>query len=668
MQSRMFYFYAVAGSMMNEKSDYLDCFWPIVVCSMVPDTLATVAAIQNAMQQKYTLGIPQHVVSVLLRRAERKGYVRYEVTKHTYALTPKGADYAHDTRAETDAMRRVNSLTDSICAFFAARQVKIDHDSAETLLFRFAEQNLDLILPYLSPSSAPRADGNSTDLQGNERLLLAYVQEANRADPQQYATLEDVVIGAVLTILLTKPDDTEVLQYQKKARDCAVYLDTNVLISMLGLHPQERCAAASELLSLLKAAGIRPRVFDFTVDELCSLIAGYQGNSYKYVAHVAVDDVYGVLKRKGWGPEDARSYVTHIDEHLHAIGVEIEDVPAVQLETYTPQRPELTERIAQYKPHQYNRNSLNHDLAAIDQIIVKRKGSRRTLERCGAVFVTSDGNLARFNFECYDHRGTATLCEVIPDRALATMLWLKNPTGSPPMKLILATYSREAGVHHRIWNRFMEIMLGLLKDKKITDDDVSAIMYDPTIEETLSAISPGCEQTIDDTYVLHRAEAARSRELQTQSKQLQAQNDAARLRERQLMDNMAIANRDLLQKNAREWEQHAEKQRKTLRANATRNSTLLSGIICLCLTVAIACTLLDLPSRMQDAVKLVFRYILQGGSTTTLLWTTVEPWLRRRFFRWMYDRDLARLDLPETREELVPEAGSPSLDAEKPKE
>jgi len=649
MQNRALYLYAVAGSMMKEKADYIDCFWPFVVCSMSSDVQATVASIQEAVERKYASGLPQHVVSVLLRRAEKKGYVRYDAAKRTYALTPKGADYARDMSAETDAIRRVNALINSMCEFFAAHQVTIQNDAAETLLFRFAQKNLNLMLPYLIPGSSPTIGEAGDNLQAEERLLLSYVQEVNRADPQKYAALQDVIIGAVLTVLLTKPDVSEIQEYQKrKIRDCTIYLDTNLVISMLGLDPKERSAAASELLSMMRAASLRLRVFDFTVDELCSLIGAYQGNFYKYTNQIKVDDLYSELKRKGWGPEDARSYIMHIDEHLRAIGVEVEDVPAVDLDTYVPQHADRVDLIAQYKPRQYRKNSVNHDLAAIDQIVLKRKGSRRMIEKCGAVFVTSDGGLARFNFECYDHRGTATVPEVIPDRALATMLWLKNPTGSPPMKLILATYSRELGVNHRIWNRFLEIMLGLLRKNWITDDDVSAIIYDPMIEETLSELGLGSEQTIDDAYVLEQAEAVRNRQLQTRDTQLQAQSDEARARERQVVQELTSANKEALQKYARDWEEHAEKQRKAERASAARISIWLSTIICMGCTVVIGWILVPLPSRLQDFVKLVACYILEGGGPFWLVWWLLRPFLQRTFARRIYTRNIAKLDLQET--------------------
>jgi len=662
MQNRALYVYALAGSMMKERADYVDCFWPFVVCSMSPDSRATTAVIQAAVEHKYATGLPQHVVSVLLRRGERKGYVRYDATRRTYALTPRGVEYASDMSAETDAMRKVNALINSMCAFFSAHQAAIQHDAAETLLFQFAQKNLNLMLPYLSPGSRPATDEASDSLRPEERLLLSYAQEANSADPQQYAALQDVIIGAVLTVLLTKPDDGEVLQYQKaKIKDCKMYLDTNLVISMLGLDPKERSAAASELLSMLRSASLRLHVFDFTVDELCGKICAYQSNSYKYTNQIKVDDVYSELKRKNWGPEDARNYATNIEEHLHAIGVEVDPVPSVNLDTYIPQNAERAEKIAQYKPHQYSKNAANHDLAAIDQIILQRKGARRTIEKCGAIFVTSDSGLEKFNVECYDHRGTATVPEVITDRALAWTLWMKNPAGSPPMKLILATYSRE-GVHHRIWNRFLEIMLGLLKKNTITDDDVSAIIYDPMIEGALSNLSPGSEQTIDDAYVLERAETAKNRQLQIHGTQLQAQSDEARAHERQVVQELITANKEALQKKARDSEELGRKQRKAVRAGSVTTSSWISIIICMICTVVIALRLIPYPWRVQGACNLVVKYLLEGGGPFILVWAP-QPWLQRRLTRWIYTRNINKLGLQETECTMGPRLDPNNRDA-----
>jgi len=662
MQNRAFYAYSLASSMLHGKSDYLDCFWPLAVCSMPPSGSATVASIQKAVASKYSLNVPQHVLSVLLERAEKRGNLRYD-NKHAYSLTSKGSEYVHDTSSETDITRRVNALIDDIFEFFAAHDTPIAHDVVEDMLFQFIQENLNLMLPYLSPSTPKEIDEASSDLRPAGRLLLSYVQAADRAKPVQYATLQDLVIGAVLTLLLTTPNASEIQEYRKtRIKDCTFYLDTNVAISMLGLRTNERGDPASELLSMMKAAGLQLRVFDFTVDEICYLVSGYQDKYDKYPEQIRIDDIYSELRRKNWTPEDARHFVTHVDEHLRSIGVLVEDVPTVHLETYTPQRPELVDEISKYKPQQDSKVSVNHDLAAIDQILLKRRGSRRRIETCGAIFLTSDLKLARFNLDLYEHRGTATVCEVIPDRVLATILWLKNPTGTPPMKAILATYSREMGVNRKIWNRFYEILSRLWKEGRLTEDDVSTIIYDQTIEGALSSVSAESEELIDESYVLEQARASKERELRVRDMELHE-------RESHTVKQIALIHDESSRQASKDWARHIATQQKALRSRAGIVASRVSTSICVFLTIVVVVVSVWLWFKLRD-VNLQDLWSLGlsllANSPSVCIWTKVRPWLQQAWTRRIYDRNITVFELQDTKytptTEPEPESGSSTLE------
>lgn len=652
MDNRAFYVYAIATSLAREGSDYLDCFWPLAVSSVARASDGSLSSIQRTASTLYSLDIPQHVLATLLRRAAKRGYI--ELTGDEYSLTDKGTRFVSSNLSEDDVQRRENALVDDIQLFATQQHVPVTRGLTKDLILGFLRKNLDTVLPYLRPGV--HVEGNETaEAWGTEeRLFMSYLHEADRAKPDQFRFVQDLVVGSLLTTLLTTPDAADVESHSKsKFRDCTIYLDSNVALSMLGLKTSEFATPAVELLSMLKQAGLHLRVFSFTISEICRLLGVYSGVYHRYVNSIPVDDIYSGLKSMGWTPEKVRSFVVHIDEHLKDIGVEVENVPTVHLDSYISSRPELAEELLKVK---WNSDSLaiNHDLAAIDLVLLKRNGFRLRLETCGSLFLSSDMKLAKFNQEHYEHQGNSTLAEVIPDRVLATVLWLKSPTGKPPMQLILAAYSSELAVQHRVWNRFYDVLSGLRTDGQLTDEDVSRVIYDPALEQTLAGIHEGVESTIDDKFVLCRAEIARTRDAESMQRNLAAIESSVRMEGEEMARQMVSAAEERsMKKAALDWEQNVEEQRRALRSNADKVAARWSTRVCVALTIMLIATAVWIWVR-SDALVLgrisILLDFLGVGILPVMfaIWTSLRLRLRKKLAQRVFHSTIAVLDSHET--------------------
>jgi len=108
-----------------------------------------------------------------------------------------------------------------------------------------------------------------------------------------------------------------------------------------------------------------------------------------------------------------------------------------------------------YKPKQ-PRVSQNHDIAAIEKIREIRKHNRIRIEDSKALFLTSDGNLSKFNPIEMEHRKNVTVCKVVLDRFLTSILWLKHPDVKLSLETLIATCYRDIFIDVRIWNRFYD--------------------------------------------------------------------------------------------------------------------------------------------------------------------------------------------------------------------
>jgi len=407
---RLIYTYALIKSLYDEGEDYLDSFWPFAVRVMAPNELSDCAAVQNRLKADFHLEIPLHVLRTILHRAKRRGLVEQE--RKSYRLTQHGVGYLDKLETEKEAERRVNALLQDIRGFLEQAGAPLSAEEIYGLLIRFLHKDIDFLIHCVNPAAAlmpPETPG----LEPRDTVLMEYMRHAEQEQPHNYATLEDLVRGSVISVVLYSKDPSDIATMgRKKFKGCTAYLDSNFLFSLLGFHSPEVCAAAQELMPLLRNARFDLRVFSFTLEEICRVIRRYPTELNYYPISIAVDSIYSQLKRRGWRATDAREFIISAEEVLRDKGVGIEWVKDVDLEAHDGTSQELQSLLSEYKPLQ-GVFSRNHDLMAIERVRQIRGKPIRRIENAKAVFLTSDVRLSRFKFTEMRHKQNGTICEAV---------------------------------------------------------------------------------------------------------------------------------------------------------------------------------------------------------------------------------------------------------------
>lgn len=261
------------------------------------------------------------------------------------------------------------------------------------------------------------------------------------------------------------------------------------------------------------------KVFDFTLAEMVRVVKGYLTAISLYSSKIRVDSLYDILRRKGWEKPQVNEFISTLEDKIKRfnIGIEYTDV---DLRKYNPDcvdnPDEIRLNLAKYKPQiMYTSDtafveSQNHDLASICLIRKKREKLPRKIENSEYIFLTSDLKLSKFNLEIFGHKNTGTIPEVIPDRLLATILWLKDPTLNPnlPVYIIIASYSNTLLISRGVWRRFYQILLHLKEEGKISKDDIATLFYHNYIETVLLEFSEEEIAEINEEFVLKSIEEA----------------------------------------------------------------------------------------------------------------------------------------------------------------
>ncbi|MDP2930462.1 MAG: hypothetical protein Q8N56_02530 [bacterium] len=513
MNSKLFT-YAFAKTLYEQKRDYIDTFYSFVLIILPEDrSPLNIGSIQTKVKDKFGLDIPEHSLKSIITRAKKKNYLIEN--KWNAKLTEKGIKYLELLESESEVNRRINELLEDIKIYLNETQLSLE--DINTIVLTFVNKNIYSLISFFNPvSDVIKVDIQKKKIRKYEDKLVQYFEIAEKQKPNLYRTLQDIVYGSVIS---TATSSQNIAEIDKKFKGVNFYLDTNYIFSILELHYSEFVKPAKELLSLLKSNEVELKVFDFTIDEIVSVLKNYLKEQYMYVPGVRVNSIYSSLKSESWTTEDMMEFIQKIEAKLYDLSIKIEPT-GIELKSYKPKKEEFISKILGCKPEQ-NERGRNHDLAAIEQIERIRGKPVREIERSKALFLTSDLRLSSCNYSEWGHRENMTVCEVVPDRLLANILWLKNPATIKdiPLKSIIAIHSREILVDRKIWKRFYENAKRLKEQNQINDKDLSMIFYNHYIEGVLSKLDESDVDKVTTELILEEiANASKSIDSETKNK------------------------------------------------------------------------------------------------------------------------------------------------------
>lgn len=477
--------YALIKSIYEEKKNYLDVFVPFLINSF-PENQQECSrdALSGNLEGKYGLKVPQYTLNTIITRAVRSGFITQKEKK--CFLTEKGGKFIRETlQKHQDAQRKINALIEDIKIFIKNEyQFDLDQEKISGTLNLFIKKYQIPLINFFDPESSKEKQYGFTK---DEIYLNKYFELAKSQKPDNYDTLKKLFYGALISTVLLKKDIDKINQKFVKLQ---IYLDTNFMFSIMDLHYPHICKPAKEFFTILKNYGFQLKVFDFTINEIVRVLKGYPLERNKYFPKVKIDSIYSNLRNKGWTEQDCIQFISKIEQKIYDLGLKIE-YTNIDLDNFQIDDGKYL-RILEYKPDQ-NALGQKHDICAIEKIRgIRGKRPQREIENCIALFLTSDLKLARFDFEEIGHKSNMSVCEVVSDRFLTTLLWLKNPelVKEIPITMVLSTQS-ELLISRDVWDKFYINLTKLKNEGKISEEDIATLIYYHQLEADLMAIEPG---------------------------------------------------------------------------------------------------------------------------------------------------------------------------------
>ena len=558
---------ALIRSLFDQGHSYIDAFLIFPLNVLSADHNSDLSSIQGNVKSQYAFEIPLHVLNAILKNAKRKGYLLREDKK--YRLTENGKQYLATHETEREVERRINALVEDLKIFFNEHGIRLSNDQLLNLLNEFLLSNIGPLVEFINPSAYSELTIVITD--DKQGLLAEYMRICETKRPEQYSTLTDMIFGSIISTILYTEEFNEVDELTRsKFKQCDIFLDTNFLISVLGIDDDEAKYAAGELLNTVKSFGFRVRVFDFTIDEISGLLKHYLQEEHRYPKTVNVNSISSKLKRRGLSKSDVTLLISNIETQLNDLDIDIRTGTGVDIQLFMPSDDRVRSKLEEFKSSQV-KSSQNHDLAAIEMIQSYRAKTVRKLEHCKAILLTSDTKLGRFNFIGMGHRDKGTMGEVILDRLLSVILWLKNPKAKISLRTVIAVHSKEAFIDKPVWDRFYDVLKELREKKLVSDEDISTLFYNNYIEEALSELSDRETEKITQEFVIEQLEKASNIVKREKEEIIREQKEVIKEKEETFIKQLKETRLEIESKSGSEWFKRVKEIKQSINNHVTES-------------------------------------------------------------------------------------------------
>lgn len=420
--------------------DYLDVFLPLLLDVLATEQYSSIGrnevfALSEKFYERYGIRVPQYSIQAILERARKRGHLSRDHQQfHFNAATFDASSFRALSARQ---FQRIEGVVNKLVAFSAdTLSDAIDAEQAErALIVYLRRRGVEILVSASAADSLPEVDEKDSD----EYRVARFIQHCYESDYPAYLAVVDMSLGYVLARAIAQPPD-EMRPFQAGLRGNHVYLDTPLLLDLLGSHGPEARAAMAEFVKVLHVHGVEMLVLDHVLNELTNILQDCvygleSGNSDEDKMSPACRYYY----RTGTPTHEVVELIDEVEKRLadHRIAV----VPGP--DPNTNQRFEigvqaLEDKIievygadkAEYHVSAAAQRRIRRDVASIAAIYKLRENREPlSIRQAKYIFVTGNFTLAfadrQFAKESLDYRHGVSACQTA--ETVCTVLWLQSP-------------------------------------------------------------------------------------------------------------------------------------------------------------------------------------------------------------------------------------------------
>lgn len=473
----------------HQHRTYVDYVSPFVIDLLNTDRpeIISDSTVADKLKIRFGLQVPTKGVQHVLRRLQRKGYLALEdgVFEVTSSLPTSTL-----SNSKNEAIRHIDAVVAGVIEEAAVHHHEWSPEVATRAITTFLGRfTVDCLKTYVFNTALPKLpEKNSVDLY----IVSKFVTKAQERKDAAFESFIVLVKGLMYSNALLCPD---LESLEKKFQDLTFYLDTPLLLNLLGLQGKDAKRAADELIALLKKLRGSIAVFSHTITETQQVIGAAASNINNPRANGKVIEE---TRRSGLQISDLIIARDTVDERMRKIGIAVKRTPDYESD-YQIDEAEFQEALEE-EIYYKGESALLNDVNSVRSIYVLRQGRQPVrLEDAGAVFVTTNQKFAKAAFHAgRNHNSTREVSSVITAYSLANIAWLKSPLEAPslPLSETMALCYAALEPSRDLFKKYVQEMDKLRDSGQISSRDHEILRLSPSARDELMELTLGDEHAL----------------------------------------------------------------------------------------------------------------------------------------------------------------------------
>jgi hypothetical protein len=486
------------------KKTYVDNFVPLMATTFIKHNYSKIEndKLKDLINDFITdFGIPltRNPTLAILHKCKKYQIVRL-FGKTYHVNQEKAAKYDISKEIESNLEKQTRFFSDFKNFLLSISEDIISDDIISSLILEFIKNN-DVGL-FLSPIQTGEDLLPEPKLPHNYKrykyIFSKYISKTYRENKEIFRILVEISLGSIATnaLLFSFANKTS-----ESIKDCDIYLDTSLLLRLIGADEKETIESVGLLLNSIRSNGAKLKIFNHTYDESRESLDACMN----WVESIDFDPTKAnkatlYFRQEGYKKSDIELILSSFDRLLKENDISMEIPPEYtynntlidEKKFQNEFEEELEKRDKSFQKELYKRRT-QRDIASICAISRLRYDRKyiKNIKEAKYLFVTTNGVLSftNYRYNKLNHRNrNHEIPECVSDVFLGTYLWINTPQIADSVNyfktiaIALSTIRPDPEMENELRNEAKK----LLVNGKITQDDYILLTSSYLVKDLLS--------------------------------------------------------------------------------------------------------------------------------------------------------------------------------------
>jgi len=482
----------------KKKADELDLFIPFLADILEELDTETInkTDLQKVFNDRFKIITPLGALNSLLVRAKNLGLL-VKNNKQYFVQFSKVNELTNQSKfRKTEIKNSIKNIVECLISFSKEEFGEdISYEFAEESIYNFIRANISIFAENID-GGIPKT---KTKIKNKQYLMACFIKYIHEQKKSLIPDITKIVKGTLLANYLTFADKTS---QKTKFNNITIYLDTPIVIGLLGWDGPTRKKSLHEFLELIIDLNAKVKIFDVTAKEIKGIFSFWaetlQNKKYDKLHEMTRQ----LFNSREVTPEQINTESILLESNLNGMGIEI-DTHFVLKNSFCCDESKLKKFLSRV-----GFKKTAHDITCVSRVFNSREGkSINSLSEKFSVFITPNKTIEDVTSRFFKNEIEKNSIQIVAsEKWLATFLWLKHPDhfASLPFDMLLTDAYTALNSDDVFWNSFLKRFKYLKTKGNITDDDFNLVRWNNSLFNMVqhASVIGGDDIAEDDIYAI----------------------------------------------------------------------------------------------------------------------------------------------------------------------